>query len=191
MDGTVTLRGRVGSDLVSLRSRTDTPGVRFRLGVTHRRRTDNGSYEDVSSQWFTVCAWGRLATFCLASLHKGDPVIAVGRPSGNAWTSNSGEVMAETVINAQLIGHDLNFGTTRYFKNGGEAPPLPAESRVSVSNEATPEGSPFRSDCVEHNGNESTDSQGVYHNHYDSQYDSTGEENQEVAPQQEEFLESA
>lgn len=126
MDGMLTMRGRIGSDLTSLRSKSGTMGARFRLAVTQRRRTDSGEYEDLGSRWYSVCAWGRLANYAMASLHKGDPIFLQGRPSASAWVNNSGEIHSELNITAYIMGHDLNYGTTRYYKNGGEAPILPA-----------------------------------------------------------------
>lgn len=149
MDGTLTLRGRVGSDPTSSRTKSGALSVRFRLAVTQWRRTDEGKYEDLGARWYTVRAWGRLATYVQASIHKGDPVVLVGRPIANAWANSAGEVMSDLVIHAHVLGHDLNYGTTTFFKNGGTAPALSTDthsqgaSAVSVNAHSTPSDSEF------------------------------------------------
>lgn len=163
MDGTLTLRGRVGTDLLTLRTKDGTLGVRFRLAVTQRRRTDAGSYEALGTRWYSIRAWGRLAHYTLACVHKGDPIIMVGRPHAQAWTNSDGEVMSDLGITAHIIGHDLNYGTATFYKNGGKAPELEhgladstnsqtgpvaqeTSSQVVISTQTTPENSEYRSD---------------------------------------------
>lgn len=154
MDATMTLRGRVGTDLHTSRSKTGALCVRFRLAVSQWRRTDSGNYEELGVRWYSVRAWGRLAEYVLPSVRKGDPLVIVGRPTANAWTDGAGEIRSDLVFNAVTIGHDLNFGTSNFRKGGGSAPVItePAylsteESQISISAETTPPGSEFR---VEH-----------------------------------------
>lgn len=124
MDTTLTLKGRVGTDLVTMKTSSNVRGVRFRMAVSQWRRNDDGSYQDLGSRWYTIRAWGKLAQYVLASVHKGDPVVVCGRPSAHAWVNATGETMADLVITAQVVGHDLNYGTARFYKNGGDAPAL-------------------------------------------------------------------
>ncbi len=153
MDATMTLRGRVGTDLQTSRSKTGALCVRFRLAVSQWRRTDSGNYEELGVRWYSIRAWGRLAEYVLPSVRKGDPLLVVGRPTANAWADASGEIRSDLVFNAVSIGHDLNFGTSGFRKGGGSAPVitepayLPAEeSEISLSSVATPAGSEFRMD---------------------------------------------
>lgn len=124
MDTTLTLKGRVGTDLVTMKTSSNVMGVRFRMAVSQWRRTADGGYQDLGSRWYTIRAWGKLAQYVLASVHKGDPVVVCGRPSAHAWVSGNGETMADLVITAQVVGHDLNYGTARFYKNGGDAPAM-------------------------------------------------------------------
>lgn len=138
MEGTLTLRGRVGTDLTTVKTKSGTLGIRFRLAVTQWRRTDQGGYEDLGARWYSVRAWGKLARYTLASIRKGDPVVVVGRPQAQAWTNHAGEILSDLLISAQIIGHDLNFGTTSFYKNGGQVPPLMDASPEPVSSDAPP-----------------------------------------------------
>lgn len=162
VDTTMTLRGRVGTDLQTSRTKTGTLCVRFRLAVAQWRRTDSGDYEEIGVRWYSIRAWGRLADYVLPSIRKGDPVIVIGRPSANAWADHEGEIRADLVFTAVAVGHDLNYGMTRFNKHGGtmpvvgEAPQGTASSepsmtnktKVSVSTEATPADSEFRVEPV-------------------------------------------
>lgn len=149
----ITLRGRVGTDLRRFDTRNRQVIVRFRLAVSQYRIRDNGTFEDLDAQWYTVRAWDRLAQNALASLAKGDPVIVVGRPTVNAWKDEQGEARGELVITAQSIGHDLNLGHTRFARTGAlsstrpsdEVPdgPTSAGAAPDASASVPGEGSPY------------------------------------------------
>lgn len=110
------LRGRVGTNLTLHRSEEDggRSFVRFRMVVPRARRKDNGQWEDGEPQWYTVRAWGPLADNMAASLHKGNPLVVVGRPAAHAWINSEGEIRSELAINAFTVGHDMGFGISLY-----------------------------------------------------------------------------
>ena len=111
----LTLRGRVGSDIVLHPGNADKSAfARFRLVVPRVRRRDDGSWEESAGSWYTVKCWGNLALNTGLSLHKGNPVIVVGRPAAQAWLSQAGELVAEIAVNAMTLGHDLTRGITGY-----------------------------------------------------------------------------
>ena len=114
--GTVILRGRVGSDLRSMTTQSGTKGVRFRLAASQWRINDSGKYEERDPHWYTVCVWDRLARNLLSSVEKGTPIIVSGRPSARAWIGSDSEVRAELVINASFCGIDLAFGPAAVMK---------------------------------------------------------------------------
>lgn len=115
---TITLRGRLGTEPRRFKTRRQQVIVRFRLAVPQYRIRDNGVFEELEAQWYTVRAWDKLATNALASLNKGDPVIVVGRPTVNVWKDEEGEARGELVITAQGIGHDLGWGLSRFARTG-------------------------------------------------------------------------
>ncbi|WP_299063184.1 single-stranded DNA-binding protein [uncultured Actinomyces sp.] len=114
--GTVILRGRVGSDLRSMTSQSGTKGIRFRLAASQWRINDSGKYEERDPHWYTVCVWDRLAKNLLSSVEKGTPIIVSGRPSARAWIGPDSEARAELVINASFCGIDLAFNPAAVMK---------------------------------------------------------------------------
>ena len=114
--GTVILRGRVGSDLRSMTTQSGTKGIRFRLAASQWRINDSGKYVERDPHWYTVCVWDRLAKNLLSSVEKGTPIIVSGRPSARAWIGSDSEARAELVINASFCGIDLAFGPAAVMK---------------------------------------------------------------------------
>lgn len=114
--GTVILRGRVGSDLRSMTTQSGTKGIRFRLAASQWRINDSGKYVERDPHWYTVCVWDRLAKNLLSSVEKGTPIIVSGRPSARAWIGPDSEARAELVINASFCGIDLAFGPAAVMK---------------------------------------------------------------------------
>ena len=116
-DTTITLRGRIGTDLRVSKSANNHLTVRFRLAVTHWFASADGVLTQGRTQWYSVHAWDRLADNALHSLAKGEPVIVMGRPRANAWKDSDGNIRSEVVINAQAIGHDLTSGRSTWRKS--------------------------------------------------------------------------
>lgn len=114
--GTVILRGRVGSDLRSMTTQSGTKGIRFRLAASQWRINDSGKYVERDPHWYTVCVWDRLAKNLLSSVEKGTPIIVSGRPSARAWIGSDSEARAELVINASFCGIDLAFNPAAVMK---------------------------------------------------------------------------
>ncbi|WP_165215236.1 single-stranded DNA-binding protein [Schaalia sp. ZJ1691] len=116
-DTTMTLRGRVGTQLKIYRTQSGQLIARFRLAVPRWRITDSGEFVEERTRWYSVSAWDRLAENLVPSLVKGDPVVVVGRPVASGWTDREGNARAELTINAQTVGHDLTKGKTRFTAN--------------------------------------------------------------------------
>ena len=115
-DTTITLRGRVGTELAAHKTASGQVTTRFRLAVTNWFDASNGELVQGRTHWYSVRAWDRLADNALHSIKKGEPVIVVGRPTANAWIDKNGERHAELVITAQSIGHDLANGRAAYAR---------------------------------------------------------------------------
>ena len=144
--GTVILRGRVGSDLRSMTTQSGTKGIRFRLAASQWRINDSGKYVERDPHWYTVCVWDRLAKNLLSSVEKGTPIIVSGRPSARAWIGPDSEARAELVINASFCGIDLAFGPAAVMK-----PKIPQHN---VQESSTVEAGEYaaQSDTDESNG---------------------------------------
>ncbi|WP_051259441.1 single-stranded DNA-binding protein [Schaalia suimastitidis] len=112
---TLTLRGRVATDLSSQRTIHGHTSVRFRLCCPQWRLTDAGEFQETSTQWYTVKAWDKLGDNLMASLRKGQKVIVIGRPVAEAWADKSGEVRSALSITAVAVGHDLSAGIAQFY----------------------------------------------------------------------------
>ncbi|MDY5506206.1 MAG: single-stranded DNA-binding protein [Schaalia hyovaginalis] len=133
-DTTITLRGRVGTELAAHKTASGQVTTRFRLAVTNWFATSNGELVQGRTHWYSVRAWDRLADNALHSIKKGEPVIVVGRPSANAWIDKNGERHAELVITAQSIGHDLANGRAAYARAPRiEIPDVSRETSIASS----------------------------------------------------------
>ena len=86
----------------------------FRLASSQRRfdRATN-SWIDAETNWFTVSAFRQLANNLSFSVNKGDRVVVFGRVKVRDW--DNGERTGTSVeIEADALGHDLSFGTTKF-----------------------------------------------------------------------------
>ncbi len=123
----VTLQGWIGGE-VSLRLAGDVPVTSFRVGCTPRRwnrRTE--TWGDAETQWYTVNAWRGLAENCVASLHKGQPVVVHGRLAARTWTGKDGVAVTTHEVEAVLVGHDLARGSTVFTRTAAATPAEPGE----------------------------------------------------------------
>lgn len=139
-DTTITLRGRVGTDLSKTTTQNGRLTVRFRLAVTNWFATAEGVLTQGRTNWYTIRAWDRLATNLIHSISKGEPIIVVGRPTTGAWIDKtSGELRSELVITAQTVGHDLANGSAHYTKTMRATAPV-EHSDPPEAPETGPEG---------------------------------------------------
>lgn len=121
----LTVRGYVGSE-VSVRVAGDTQVASFRIGCTPRRlNRRTNAWVDAPTQWFTVSTWRQLADNVAASVRKGDAVVVHGRLSVHPWIDNLGAERLTYEIDADVVGHDLNRGTTMFRKPPREVPAAP------------------------------------------------------------------
>ncbi|MBW3095176.1 single-stranded DNA-binding protein [Bifidobacterium sp. 64T4] len=114
--GTITLTGNLGMDPVSFSRDPNNPACSFNVGVS-------SGYFDQSSQswrsretvWIKVRAYRTLATNVMQSLHKGDAVVVTGALRMDRWTKD-GVNRTAIVMDASAVGHDLNYGTSTFFR---------------------------------------------------------------------------
>lgn len=113
MDAQVWMTGRVGGE-VELRDAA-SPWATFRLGCTPRT-VRGGEWGDEQTIWVTVSCSHRLAEHVRLSLHKGDPVIVVGRLRSRQWADANGVEHTQLQIRASTVGHDLTAGTSNFYR---------------------------------------------------------------------------
>ncbi len=143
--GTVTLTGNLGTDPVSFGRDPNNQGCSFRVGVSPSYFDQSShSWRSRETVWVKVRAFRTLATNALQSLHKGDAVIVTGALRMDKWTKDGVDRMAP-VVEANVIGHDLNCGTSEFRRARlGQSNTADAgrESSQSVDNmqDGTPQG---------------------------------------------------
>lgn len=119
MSDTMTVRGLVATE-VRLNT-SDNSGLQiasFRLCSTDRRYDkDKGVWIDGNTNWYTVSMFRYLASNAAFSLSKGDRVVVTGRLKVRAWTDDSGRSGTSVDIDADAVGHDINWGTSKFTRH--------------------------------------------------------------------------
>ena len=122
-----------------------TPFVTFGIAHTPRRRNHAGEWEDGTTTFLDVIAFGRTAENVAESFSKGERVVVVGALTTDEWTNNEGERRTKIKVNAdsvsgstrfsivtmrkddpsQLTDEELNAEITRRLKEFRDATPEP------------------------------------------------------------------
>jgi single-strand DNA-binding protein len=146
----ITVIGTLGQDPEE-RSTSRGSVVQFRLASTDRRRDAQGNWQDGTTSWYRVNAWGELGRNALNSLRKGQRVIVAGDLSVSEWDGADGHKGRSVEIRAAALGHDLTFGTSRFERGQRpqQAPATGEQQAVSPApaQDATPPAPP-----VDHSG---------------------------------------
>lgn len=128
------VQGYVGTE-VELVHLSGAPKASFRLGSTPRYFDKaQESWSDRPTTWLRVECWRGLAQHVAASLHKGDPVLVRGVLRTSEWEDNAGQRQTRLYLDADMVGHDLNRGTSSFAKaDGGRTyvMPYPATAKPS------------------------------------------------------------
>ena len=141
--GTVTLTGNLGADPVSFGRDPNAQGCSFRVGVSPGYFDQSShSWRSRDTVWVKVRAFRTLATNALQSLHKGDAVIVTGALRMDKWTKDGVDRTAP-VVEASVIGHDLNCGTSEFRRaRSGQPNTANAQRESSQSANNTQDGTP-------------------------------------------------
>lgn len=142
----ITVVGNIASEPERRALPSGEPIAKFRLAATTQRRKEDGSWVDGHTSWYTVSAFRRLGEHAITSLAKGQRVIVTGRFRVRSWDSPTGTRGTEAEIDADALGHDLLFGTTKFTRADHKsvasvAPPPAADPEPQVSEQAA-EGAP-------------------------------------------------
>ncbi len=114
----VTVRGRLAKDPELRHVGGGTPVASFRL-VSQVRRPDPqnpGRWIESEPCYYSVSAWRALGVNVAASLHKGEPVVVLGRQRIVTFDRRDGGVGMDVQIDASVVGHDLQLGVATYAK---------------------------------------------------------------------------
>jgi len=108
------VQGLLGTNPIISRTPSGRLFCYFRVATAPSFRVE-GSWREGPTVWFTAKAWGHLAENFARSLHKGDPVVLVGRFSQDAWESDRGQHVTN-VLTVSCGGHDLTRGESRFMR---------------------------------------------------------------------------
>lgn len=86
----IDLIGNAGSEPEVRTTQTQRELGEFRVAVSQRRRTDDGTWEDAPAEWFRIRAMGAQLER-VRGLSKGDRVFVTGRLDISHYTSRDGE----------------------------------------------------------------------------------------------------
>jgi single-strand DNA-binding protein len=112
MSDRITLAGRVGKNPELRRTKSSEDWLSFRVASTPRVRSEQGTWSDGETSWYSVNAYGALARNAAESLHQGERVVVTGDLTVRSWTTADGRTGVTAQIRAVAIGHDLTFGTS-------------------------------------------------------------------------------
>lgn len=129
MSDTITITGNIATDPELKRTPSGVVITTFRVASTQRRfDRATGTWIDSGTNWYTVSTFRSLADHAFQSLRKGHRVLLTGRLRLRQW--DTGTKQGTSIeIDADAIGHDLLWGTTRFEKDArSTAPEAPAES---------------------------------------------------------------
>lgn len=118
MEALVTMSGWVGGEIEYRNNKTATAS--FRLACTPRVWRPSG-WTDGETTWLTVTCFRTLAENAAASIAKGDAVMVSGKLRTQVW-ERDGVSYERTVLEAQVIGHDLTRGTSAFRKLDRQQP---------------------------------------------------------------------
>ena len=108
------VQGSLGTNPIVSRTSSGRLFCYFRVATAPSFRVAD-AWREGPTIWFTAKAWGYLAETLARSLHKGDPVVLVGRFSQDAWENDRGQQLTN-VLTVSCGGPDLTWGESRFMR---------------------------------------------------------------------------
>lgn len=109
----ITIVGNVGDEPEIRFTPSGAAVCNFRVAVTPRRKTPEGTWEDGDATWYRVNAWRGLAENIAESIVKGTRVIVQGRLENRKYETRDGGTGYSLEITADACGPDLMWATAR------------------------------------------------------------------------------
>ena len=95
----------------------------FRVASTPRRFDSTAQrFVDGTPFFVDVECWGDLSGHVSGSIGQGDPVVVIGAISTDEWETDTGR-RSKPKIRARAVGHNLQWGISRFTKLAKAAPP--------------------------------------------------------------------
>lgn len=128
------LVGNVASDVTIRLTRTGVPRATFRMAVNSRRfDRASDSWVDGRAQYFSVSCFRQLAENVAHSLHKGMPIVVVGKISiREVETECADRSHRERFVDvdATTVGPDLSRGTASFQRVKRESVVLSEQAAI-------------------------------------------------------------
>jgi single-strand DNA-binding protein len=140
-DAQVHLAGYVATEPKFKKVAGDTSCVRLRVAYTARRRDkETGEWGDGPTSFVTIQCWRTLADNVSMSVHKGEPVLIMGRLQIRRFEDAEGAPRTAVEVEASSVGHDLTRGVAQFSRTRWPAASTAAEAA------ALPDGAPGSED---------------------------------------------
>lgn len=115
MKDIITVVGNAATQPEAIQTSTNKSLTRLRVASPKRRfNPESNQWEEVSTNWFTVRAWGKLAEHVKASVQKGQQLIVQGRLKIETNKAENGTTYTNVSIDADTVGISLQFGTASF-----------------------------------------------------------------------------
>ena len=137
----VTLTGIVATTPRRLTTSTGLDIASFRYATTQRHYDQSAQkWVDGDTNWYTITAFRHLAIGVYSSINKGDRVIVTGRLRIRDWENND-KTGTSIDVEADTIGHDLNWGTSTFTRtpHKAAADDMPGQDTETTSPAPEPE----------------------------------------------------
>ncbi len=133
-DAQVHLAGYVATDPKFKKVAGDTSSARLRVAYTARRRDkETGDWTDGPTSFVNVQCWRTLADNVSMSVHKGEPVLVMGRLQIRRFEDAEGTPRTAVEVEATSVGHDLTRGVAQFSRTRWHAGAAAAEAAAAAA----------------------------------------------------------
>src|SRR5215813_4706683 len=132
-DAQVYLAGYVATDPKFKKAAGDTSYAKLRVAYTARRRDkETGEWSDGPTSFVNIQCWRTLADNVQMSVHKGEPVLVMGRLQIRRFEDPEGAPRTAVEIEAMSIGHDLARGVAKFSRTRWPSALAAADTEVQA-----------------------------------------------------------
>lgn len=121
----ITITGNLADDPELTFTPTGIPVVKFAVGVSERRRTPSGEWEDGDTTWFRVTVWRDMGENVAASLIRGNRVTVTGTMRSRSYEDKEGVTRTAWEITADDVAASMRFAEVRVHKTARNRPNRP------------------------------------------------------------------
>jgi len=130
----VNLAGYVATDPKFKKVAGDISSARLRVAYTARRRDkETGEWSDGPTSFVNIQCWRTLADNVRASVHKGEPVLVMGRLQVRRFEDQEGAARTVVEIEAMSIGHDLTRGVAQFSRTRWPSAFVAADAQLQAT----------------------------------------------------------